>query len=67
MVKKNVYDEKEYRVSRDSSTQGIYFQTNKGDSYAKTKGKKLWEQKYGKADDIYIQRWIGFDGDKRRV
>lgn len=60
MVKNNNYVEKqgkEYRVSRRSSTQGIYFNSNKGETYAKKEGVKMWENKYGKASDIYVTEW----------
>lgn len=46
----------EYRTSRKSSTQGIYFEA-KDKKDADKKGKKLWISTYGKADDIYTQKW----------
>lgn len=47
----------EYRVSRKSSTQGMYFQTDKGDDVAVGIGRIMWINKYGPADDITIQEW----------
>lgn len=49
--------EKEYRVSREGSTQGMYFSTDKGLEIAKHIGRIMWINRYGKSDDITIQQW----------
>jgi hypothetical protein len=47
----------EYRVSRKSSTQGMYFETDKGDDTAVGIGRIMWINSYGPSDDITIQEW----------
>lgn len=69
MAKKNVFTatpgiEKKYRVSRAGSTQGIYFETDKGDCYAKKEGQKLWANRYGKKEDVYVQNWDNDEGGR---